>query len=63
MKTKGRYHKLPWGGGQPTLSKDLVNKLKLKNKDKVLIEYDTDTRKISIKKLKDKPKKKTPNQR
>ena len=51
MKTKGRYHKLPWGGGQPTLSKDLVNKLKLKNKDKVLIEYDTDTRKISIKKL------------
>jgi len=39
MKTKGRYHKLPWGGGQPTLSKDLVNKLKLKNKDKVLIEY------------------------
>ena len=51
MRDAGRYHKLPWGGGQLTLSKDLVKKLKLENKDKVLIEYDESTGELRVTKL------------
>ncbi len=47
----GRYHKLPWGGGQLTIPKDLVRELKLENKDKVLIEYDSNKRELRITKL------------
>lgn len=47
----GRYHRLPWGGGQITISKDLVKLLDLQNKDKVLIEYDEDEKQIKITKL------------
>ncbi|HDH41814.1 MAG TPA: AbrB/MazE/SpoVT family DNA-binding domain-containing protein [Candidatus Altiarchaeales archaeon] len=47
----GRYHKLPWGGGQLTIPKDLVKELKLENKDKVLIEYDSNKRELKITKL------------
>lgn len=47
----GRYHKLPWGGGQLTIPKDLVKELKLNNKDKVLIEYDPDKKELKITKL------------
>ncbi|MEA1924404.1 MAG: AbrB/MazE/SpoVT family DNA-binding domain-containing protein [Candidatus Altiarchaeota archaeon] len=47
----GRYHKLPWGGGQITVSKDLVKLLNLTNKDKVLIEYDEGKGELKISKL------------
>lgn len=47
----GRYHKLPWGGGQLTIPKDLVKELKLDNKDKVLIEYDPNKKELKIIKL------------
>ncbi len=47
----GRYHKLPWGGGQLTIPKDLVGELKLTNKDKVLIEYDPAKKEMRITKL------------
>ncbi len=51
MRDSGRYHKLPWGGGQITLSKDLVKVLDLKNKDKVLIEYDEASGEVKVTKL------------
>ncbi len=51
MRDSGRYHKLPWGGGQITLPKDLVEALKLKNKDKVMLEYDEETNELKITKL------------
>ncbi|HIE34523.1 MAG TPA: AbrB/MazE/SpoVT family DNA-binding domain-containing protein [Candidatus Altiarchaeales archaeon] len=47
----GRYHKLPWGGGQLTIPKDLVKTLNLKNKDKVLMEYDPKKKELKITKL------------
>jgi bifunctional DNA-binding transcriptional regulator/antitoxin component of YhaV-PrlF toxin-antitoxin module len=47
----GRYHKLPWGGGQLTIPKDLVKELKLTNKDKVLLEYDIEKKELKITKL------------
>ena len=47
----GRYHKLPWGGGQVTISKDLVKLLNLRNKDKLLIEYDEAKKELKISKL------------
>jgi len=51
MRDTGRYHKLPWGGGQLTISKDLVKLLELENKDKVLIEYDDKNRVLRVTKL------------
>lgn len=47
----GRYHKLPWGGAQITISKDLVKELKLHNKDKVLLEYDPKKKELKVTKL------------
>ncbi len=47
----GRYHKLPWGGGQLTIPKDLVKELNLGNKDKVLLEYDSGKNELRITKL------------
>jgi bifunctional DNA-binding transcriptional regulator/antitoxin component of YhaV-PrlF toxin-antitoxin module len=47
----GRYHKLPWGGGQITIPKDLVKEMKLENKDKIMIEYDSSKKSITITKL------------
>jgi len=47
----GRYHRLAWGGGQVTIPKDLVKALALKNKDKLMIEYDEKKKEIKITKL------------
>jgi bifunctional DNA-binding transcriptional regulator/antitoxin component of YhaV-PrlF toxin-antitoxin module len=47
----GRYHKLPWGGGQITIPKDLVREMRLDNKDKVMVEYDSIKKEIRITKL------------
>ncbi|MBN2014273.1 MAG: AbrB/MazE/SpoVT family DNA-binding domain-containing protein [Candidatus Altiarchaeota archaeon] len=47
----GRYHKLPWGGGQLTIPKDLVKELRLNNKEKVLLEYDPNKKELRITKL------------
>jgi bifunctional DNA-binding transcriptional regulator/antitoxin component of YhaV-PrlF toxin-antitoxin module len=47
----GRYHKLAWGGGQVTIPKDLVKALSLKNKEKLMLEYDEKKKEIKITKL------------
>jgi|GEM_PF-1619159 bifunctional DNA-binding transcriptional regulator/antitoxin component of YhaV-PrlF toxin-antitoxin module len=47
----GRYHKLPWGGGQITIPKDLVKEMKLESKDKLMIEYDSIKKELKISKL------------
>ncbi|MFH1125621.1 MAG: AbrB/MazE/SpoVT family DNA-binding domain-containing protein [Candidatus Altiarchaeota archaeon] len=47
----GRYHKLPWGGGQITIPKDLVKEMRLENKDKIMIEYDSAKKELKITKL------------
>lgn len=47
----GRYHKLQWGGGQITIPKDLVQEMKLENRDKIMIEYDPNKKSITITKL------------
>ena len=47
----GRYHKLPWGGGQITVPKDLVKEIELENKDKVMIEYDEKKGELRVGKL------------
>lgn len=47
----GRYHKLPWGGGQITVPKELVEELGLNNKDKLLIEYDPRKKELKLTKL------------
>ncbi|MEA1925518.1 MAG: hypothetical protein U9M95_06575 [Candidatus Altiarchaeota archaeon] len=41
----------PGEGGQITVSKDLVKALSLKNKDKVLVEYNETTKEIKVTKL------------
>lgn len=51
MRDKGRYHRLPWGGGQITISKEMAKDLNLKDKDKLLIEYDTEKKELLITKL------------
>lgn len=51
MRDAGRFHRLPWGGGQLTIPKDIVKALNLKNKDKVLIKYDPKNEEIKITKL------------
>ena len=51
MRDVGRYHKLPWGGGQITIPSDLAEKINLKNKDKVMIEYNEKTEEMRIIKL------------
>ncbi|MDD5111196.1 MAG: AbrB/MazE/SpoVT family DNA-binding domain-containing protein [Candidatus Altiarchaeota archaeon] len=47
----GRYHKLPWGGGQITIPKDLVKEMRLENKDKLFIEYDPVKKELKIARL------------
>jgi len=47
----GRYHKLPWGGGQLTIPKDLVKALNLGNREKVMLEYDEDNEGLRITRL------------
>ncbi|MBN2014334.1 MAG: AbrB/MazE/SpoVT family DNA-binding domain-containing protein [Candidatus Altiarchaeota archaeon] len=51
MRDIGRYHKLPWKGGQITIRKDIAQALNLKNKDKVLLEYDEKAGVLKITKL------------
>ena len=51
LRLLGSYHKLPWGGGQITISKKNIDTIKLKNMDKLLMEYDTTTEKLTIEKL------------
>ncbi len=48
----GRYHRLPWGGGQITFPKALAQfQTFLDNTDKVLVEYDQIEEKITITRL------------
>lgn len=51
MRDVGRFHTLPWGGGQITIPSDLTKKISLKNKEKVMIEYNEKTEEMRISKL------------
>lgn len=48
---KGRYHRLHRGSGQITVSKELAVILHLKNRDKVLLEYNKSRGEITVSKL------------
>ena len=48
MENTGRYHKLPWGGGQITFPKDLAKKMGIKNREKVLLYYDLQEEVLTI---------------